>query len=238
MWWSQKEKKKFGGQNWRVFFIIKRLSDKRNYVHWFPLHSCSTAHNVRDFNIFFCFIFDDVEILFLSFLFCFCFLKLEIFVVGYSEKKKKNPLTANMSEDNIVFLGGMKPFLKYSSDCIMFWVMQHRFVKKKKAPWGKKYNIINDFWWLWIQIDSSSPIRTPDGRNDQIKNLEKKKVKSCLLVATRRSVRQELRQQATFLFVQLFHDKINPPLRGLYCSLPPASSPQQDHQKKKKHNPF
>lgn len=162
----------------------------------------------------------------------FVFLKLEIFVVGYSEKKKKNPLTANMSEDNIVFLGGMKPFLKYSSDCIMFWVMQHRFVKKKKAPWGKKYNIINDFWWLWIQIDSSSPIRTPDGRNDQIKNLEKKKVKSCLLVATRRSVRQELRQQATFLFVQLFH-KINPPLRGLYCSLPPASSPQQDHQKKK-----
>lgn len=50
----------------------------------------------------------------------FVFLKLEIFVVGYSEKKKKNPLTANMSEDNIVFLGGMKPFLKYSSDCIMF----------------------------------------------------------------------------------------------------------------------
>lgn len=138
MWWSQKEKKKFGGQNWRVFFIIKRLSDKRNYVHWFPLHSCSTAHNVRDFNIFFCFIFDDVEILFLSFLFCFCFLKLEIFVVGYSEKKKKNPLTANMSEDNIVFLG---PFLKYSSDCIMFWVMQHRFVKKKKKPHEVK-NII------------------------------------------------------------------------------------------------
>lgn len=70
----------------------------------------------------------------------FVFLKLEIFVVGYSEKKKKNPLTANMSEDNIVFLGGMKPFLKYSSDCIMFWVMQHRFVKKKKPHEAK--NII------------------------------------------------------------------------------------------------
>lgn len=164
----------------------------------------------------------------------FVFLKLEIFVVGYSEKKKKNPLTANMSEDNIVFLGGDEAIFK-----IFIWL--HHVLsdaaqickKKKKAPWGKKYNIINDFWWLWIQIDSSSPIRTPDGRNDQIKNLEKKKVKSCLLVATRRSVRQELRQQATFLFVQLFHDKINPPLRGLYCSLPPASSPQQDHQKKK-----
>lgn len=170
---------------------------------------------------------------FFFFLFFFCFFKAGNLCCRLFWKKKKNPLTANMSEDNIVFLGGMKPFLKYSSDCIMFWVMQHRFVKKKKAPWGKKYNIINDFWWLWIQIDSSSPIRTPDGRNDQIKNLEKKKVKSCLLVATRRSVRQELRQQATFLFVQLFHDKINPPLRGLYCSLPPASSPQQDHQKKK-----
>lgn len=61
---------------------------------------------------FFCFIFDDVEILFLSFLFCFCFLKLEIFVVGYSEKKKKNPLTANMSEDNIVFFGGDEAIFK------------------------------------------------------------------------------------------------------------------------------
>lgn len=138
-----------------------------------------------------------------------------------------------MSEDNIVFLGGDEAIFK-----IFIW-LHHvlsdaaQICKKKKAPWGKKYNIINDFWWLWIQIDSSSPIRTPDGRNDQIKNLEKKKDKSCLLVATRRSVRQELRQQATFLFVQLFHDKINPPLRGLYCSLPPASSPQQDHQKKK-----
>lgn len=134
----------------------------------------------------------------------------------------------------LFFLGGDEAIFK-----IFIWL--HHVLsdaaqickKKKKAPWGKKYNIINDFWWLWIQIDSSSPIRTPDGRNDQIKNLEKKKVKSCLLVATRRSVRQELRQQATFLFVQLFHDKINPPLRGLYCSLPPASSPQQDHQKKK-----
>ena len=90
--------------------------------------------------------------------------------------------------------------------------------------------IMNKNWLLRL-------IRTPDGRNDQIKNLKKKKVKSCLLVASRRSVRQELRQQATFLFVQLFHDEINPPLRGLYCSLPPASSLQRDHQKKQK-KPF
>ena len=40
-----------------------------------------------------------------------------------------------MSEDIIVFLGSMKPFLKYSSDCTMFWVMQRRYVKKKKKMW-------------------------------------------------------------------------------------------------------
>lgn len=233
MWWSQKEKKKFGGQNWRVFCIIKRLSDKRNYVHWFPLHSCSTAHNVRDFNIFFLFYIWWCWDSFSFFSFLFLFFKAGNLCCRLFWKKKKNPLTANMGEDNIVFWGGDEAIFK-----IFIW-LHHvlsdaaQICKKKKAPWGKKYNIINDFWWLWIQIDSSSPIRTPDGRNDQIKNLEKKKVKSCLLVATRRSVRQELRQQATFLFVQLFHDKINPPLRGLYCSLPPASSPQQDHQKKK-----
>ena len=88
--------------------------------------------------------------------------------------------------------------------------------------------IMNKNWLVFAHLDSwwkewsnQNPLK------------KKKKVKSCLLVATRRSVRQELKQQATFLFVQLFHNKINPPLRGLYCSLPPASSPQPDHQKEK-----
>lgn len=53
------------GANLRVF-IIRKLSDERNYVHWFPI--CWTAHSVHYFNIFvFYLLIVEIQLSFFSF---------------------------------------------------------------------------------------------------------------------------------------------------------------------------